>query len=427
MKLRGWMRWLTGMLAVALLFWYGRKSWHLLAPPPKPVPAVAVQRGNVVISVYASGPVEGGESEQLSAPMIGGGDLHLTSLLESGAPVQPGEIVAQFDTTTQEYNLQQAQADLAEAQQQVLEAQAKAAALEEQNRYALIQAKDAVRLAALDVRRNPLVSAIDAHKNDLALEAARDNLTQLQHDLSSQQANDRALIAQQQAAEQKARMQAQMAQKNIDAMTLRAKTSGYVALRQNTAGNFFFNGMRLPDFQVGDQVNPGMTLAEIPNTQDWTIRARVGELDRGHLAPGQKAVVTLAGIPGQEFAAHIQYVGGSVGPPWDRHSDCTLALDSAPAGLHAGMLASVRIITDRLQNVLWVPAQAVFEQSGHSIVYLRTGGSFVPHEIKVLRRSESQVVVNGLQTGQQVALTNPTRQHTEAGNDQHSAMEGLAQ
>lgn len=426
MKLRRWLRWLAAALAIVLLAWYGRKSWRLLAPPPKPTPTVAVRRGNVVISVYAQGPVEGGASEQLSAPMIGGGDLHLTLLRESGEQVQPGEIVAQFDTTTQEYNLQQAQADLAEAQQQVVEAQAKAAALEEQNRYALIQAKDAVRLAALDVRRNPLVSAIDARKNDLALQAARDNLTQLQHDLSSQQANDRALIAQQQAAEQKARMQAQMAQKNIDAMTLRAKTAGYVALRQNTAGNFFFNGMRLPDFQVGDQVNPGMTLAEIPNTHDWTIRAEVGELDRGHLAPGQKAVVSLAGIPGQEFAAHIEYVGGSVGPPWNRHSDCTLALDAAPKELYAGMLASVRIITDRMQNVLWVPTQAVFEQSGHSLVYLRTGSSFVPHAIKVIRRSESQVVVDGLQPGQQVALTNPTEHSPAGGDSQPSAMEGLA-
>lgn len=426
MTMRRWLRWLAAALAVVLLVWYGRKSWHLLAPPPRPTPMAAVRRGTVVISVYAEGPVEGGASEQLSAPMIGGGDLHLTLLRESGEQVQPGEIVAQFDTTTQEYNLQQAQADLAEAQQQVIGAQAKAAALEEQNRYALIQAKDAVRLAALDVRRNPLLSAIDARKNDLALQAARDNLTQLQHDLASQQANDRALIAQQQAAEQKARMQAQTAQKNIGAMTLRATTAGYVALRQNTSGNFFFNGMRLPDFQVGDQVNPGMTIAEIPNTHEWTIRAEVGELDRGHLAPGQKAVVTLTGIPGQQYPAHIEYVGGSVGPPWNRHSDCTLALDAAPSDLHAGMLASVRITTDRMLNVLWVPAQAVFEQSGRSLVYLRTGGSFVPHTVKVIRRSESQVVVDGLQAGQQVALTNPTQHTTATANGQHSAMEGLA-
>lgn len=426
MKLRMLGKWALALAVAGLLIWYGRRSWHLLAPPPRPIPTVAVERGTVVITVRAGGDVEGGQSERLTAPMIGGGDLHLTWLLPAGTQVNPGDVVARFDTTTQEYNLVQAQEDLAEAGQQVVQARAQSAAQEEENRYALIQAKDAVQLAALEVRRDPLLSAIDARKNELALEAAKDNLTQLEHDLASQQASNRASVVLQQAAEQKARMTAQTAQKNIDGMTLRARTGGYVGIEQNTTTNFAFNGMVLPAFQVGDQVNPGMAVAEIPDTKNWTIRAQIGELDRGHLAPGQKAEISFAGIPGQVYAGHVQFLGGAVGPPWNRHSDCTLVLDSAPPSLRAGMQAIARITTDRLKNVLWLPAQAVFGQNGHNLVYVRSGAAFVPQTVKVVRNSESKVVIEGLQPGQQVALTNPTETAGKNGAP-HSAMEGLAQ
>ena len=63
----------------------------------------------------------------LTAPMVGG-DLAITSLKEPGELVKPGDVVIEFDTTAQEYNLREAEADLAEAAQQVIKAEADAEA-----------------------------------------------------------------------------------------------------------------------------------------------------------------------------------------------------------------------------------------------------------------------------------------------------------
>ena len=56
-------------------------------------------------------------------------------------------------------------------------------------------------------------------------------------------------------------------------------------------------GMQLPDFQVGDTVRSGMAVAQIPDLKNWEVSAKIGELDRGHLAPGSRSrpVVALAG------------------------------------------------------------------------------------------------------------------------------------
>ena len=103
------------------------------------------KRGDVTITVTAKGELPGGNSEMLSAPMTGGGDMAITFLREPGRTGEAGDVVVKFDTTEQEFKLKEAEADLAEAEQQVIQAQADNQAKEEETRYALLQAKADVR------------------------------------------------------------------------------------------------------------------------------------------------------------------------------------------------------------------------------------------------------------------------------------------
>jgi len=68
----------------------------------------------------------------------------------------------------------------------------------------------------------------------------------------------------------------------------------------------------------------------------------------------------------------------------------------------------VEITTATMKNVLWVPAQALFESDGKMYVYLRSGATFARKDVALVRRNETRVVLTGLQQGQEVALANPT-------------------
>ncbi|MHB8734736.1 MAG: efflux RND transporter periplasmic adaptor subunit [Terriglobales bacterium] len=416
------------LLAVlALLIWGAVRGVRSLVPATAAeVPTATVKRGTVVLTVNAKGVLQGGNSEMLTAPMAGGGDLHITSMKAAGDPVKPGDIVVQFDATDETYKLKQAEADLAEAEQQVIKARAQSAAQQEQDAYALIKAKDDLQLAALDVKRNPLLSTIEAHENDLAHAAARDHLTQLQHDLQSRQATNQASIAIQEAARHKAQIEADRARKNIALLSPVAKTTGYVAIQPNTNLNFFFTGMTLQPFQVGDAVRAGMAVVQIPDLKNLTVNAEISELDRGHLAPGQPVQINVVALPGKTFHGHVANLGGSSGPPWRRSFVCSVAIDDPTPELRPGTSADLRITTETLPNVLWVPAQAVFESDSRSYVYIPSGGGFVPHDVKILRRSESQVVISGVQEGQVIALASPEQKSTtpKAGGNT-SALQGM--
>ena len=408
---RGILAGAAALLSVVLLAWGGVGLRQLVSSAPaESVPTARVRRGDVTVTVTARGELQGGNSEMLSAPMTGGGDMAITSLRTPGELVQAGDVVVQFDTTEQEFRLREAEAALAEAGQQVVQAQADSQAKDEETRYSLLEAETQVKLAELECRKNELLAAIVARQNLLALEAAHDRLNQIKQDLGNRQATSAAAIAIQEAARNKAKVQADTARRNIENMTLKAKSAGYVAVQQNSSGGMIFWGMNLPLFQVGDTVRAGMAVAQIPDLNNWEVTARIGELDRGHLATGQPAAIQVAALPAKTFAGKVKDVGGTTGPPWDRRFDCKLTLDEPAPELRPGMSARIMITTGVIPAALWVPSQALFESDGRSFVYRQTASGFVPHDVNLVRRSESQVVLTGVREGQVVALAGPDQQ-----------------
>jgi len=390
-----------GLLAVFAT--YAARSLTAVKPPA--IPVVKVRRGDLSLAITSRADLRGGDPETLTAPMTGG-EQHITALLKAGAEVKPGDVVVQLDTGDQEFKLKEAEADLAEAEQHLLQAKAQREAEAEEDAYSLSKAKSDLKLAELDVRRNPIVAAIVARQNDLALEAARDKLVQLQHNIDNRQTTNNAAIAIQEASRSKALEAIKTARQNIESMTLTAHRAGYVSIKQ-TSPNMIFDGMTLPPFQIGDTVRPGMAIAEIPDMHQWELGAKMDEVDRGHVALGDKAEITVIALPTRTFHGHVKDVGGTTGSFWDRHFECKLALDDPAPELRPGMSAIVVLTTNELKNVLWIPAQALFEADGRSFVYVRSGKSFVSKDVKLVQRNETRAIITGINEGQEVALSNP--------------------
>jgi multidrug efflux pump subunit AcrA (membrane-fusion protein) len=343
----------------------------------------------------------------LTAPMTGGGTLTLTDLRKSGELIGKDDVVAQFDTTDEAFKLREAEADLAEAEQQVTQAENEAKAKEEELEYDLIVARGALKQAEIETRSNPIRPALTAKQNNITLEGARTKLEKLERDYPQRKAAAGASIAIQEAARSKARVLADTARRNIEMMTLRAPAGGYVNVERNTNTNFYFSGMTLPLFQVGDQVRPGMAIAQIPDLNDWDVSAQIAETDRGHLSIGLPAEIHVIALPGRKFPAKVKDLGGTSGPPWERRFECKLALLESAPELRPGMSARIVITLDTLKNTTWLPTQALFEQGGRTFVYARQGGKFLPKDVTLVRRGESRVVVTGVKPGEEIALASP--------------------
>jgi HlyD family secretion protein len=337
--------------------------------------------------------------------MAGGSDMSITSLRASGELVKSGDVVVEFDTTEQLYKLKEAEADMAEAEQKVIQAQAQMQAKEEEDNYLLIKARSDLKQAELEARKNQVVSAIQAKQNDLAVDGAKATLDQLSRDLANRKATSQAGVAIQDAAVSKAKVQIETAKRNIEMMTLRAPRDGYVSIQLNTNSNNFYS---LPMLQVGDTVRAGMAVVQLPDMKNWEVTARIAEADRGHLALHQPVVVTAVALPNHPYHGKISDLGGTAGPMWDRRFECKVSVEDPTPEMRPGMTANMVITAETLKNVLWIPAQALFESDGRTFIYARTPeGGFATADVKLVRRSESQVVITGANEGQQVALARP--------------------
>ncbi len=395
--------------ALALAAFGAMRAYENLKPQTASrIPTTTVKRGEVVFTITARGALQGGNSKVLTAPMTGNSQLVITQLSKSGDLVGEGDVVAQFDTTEETFKLREAEADLEEAEQQLVQSQNEVLAREEELSSELVQARSSVKVAELECRRNPLLAAIAAKQNDLTLEAAQDRLQKLERDYEERKRAAKASIAIQEAARGKAKMLAETAARNISMMTLKAPMGGYASVERNTNSNFFFPGMQFPLLQVGDTVRAGMGVVQIPDLKSWEITAQIDEQDRGHLALQQRADVRVAALPGKAYKGTVKNLGGTTGPPWNRRFECRLSLDDPSVELRPGMSARVVVRTESIRDALWLPAQALFESGARKFVYVRAaGGGFAEKDVELVRRSESQVVLKGIEAGVAVALSNP--------------------
>jgi len=132
-------------------------------------------------------------------------------------------------------------------------------------------------------------------------------------------------------------------------------------------------GMYLPPYQVGDIARPGKAVAQIPDLSNWEATARIGELDRGHIAEGQPAEISVVALRGRKLSGRIKNVGGTTGPPWDRHFDCRVAVTDPIAELRPGMTVRLKIVTGTSKDVIWIPAPGAV-RGGRAQVRLRANG-----------------------------------------------------
>jgi HlyD family secretion protein len=379
------------------------------------VPVGLVRRGDLDLRVVTNGELRANHSMMLTAPPVGGGALQITRLSHAGVTVKKGDIVIEFDPSEQHYKLEQNRSELLQAEQEITKANADAAVLAAQDKVALLKARFDVRRAELDVQKNELVSSIDGKKNQLALEQARRVLAQLEQDIQSHTASGQATIYLAQEKKNKAKLAMDQAQQNIDKMRVPAAMDGLVSIQKNrdASGGFFFEGMTLPDYREGDQVEPGSAIAEVIDSREMEINAKINEHDRSNIKAGQAAEIAFDALPGQAFHGRVKTVGGmSRRQFWEDDQggkfDVTIQLPNGDPRMRPGLTAQIVILGDDHKNVFYIPRQALFLKDGKRVVYVKNGNGFEQREVKIQSESDSRAAIEGLSAGNQVALVDPT-------------------
>lgn len=273
------------------------------------LPTAKVRQGDVIVRTFARGELRAVRSATLTAPNLFG-TIQVTRLAALGALSKEKDLIAEFDDSELQSRLEEKQLEIDQVDEQLKKSQADLAIRNNQDQVELLRTRYSVRRAELEVKRNELISQIDAKKNLLNLEEAKRRLTQLESDIKSRREQAQAELAVLRERKNKALLELNRERLRLNQVKLLAPMSGLVAVRQ-TRPTFFMPGMQLPDIREGDQLQAGMPVADILDLSELEVIARIGELDRANLYEGQDVVMTMDALAEKKLSGKIKSMSGT--------------------------------------------------------------------------------------------------------------------
>ncbi len=397
---RRWL-WRVGGAAGALFL-----LWLMLpASTSAPVRYEEVRRGDLVVELVESGEIRAVHAQTVAAPFEWRADLQIIDMVPEGSMVQKGDFLVQLDTGFLERELEdtqsQLESDLAELRRVTAEQKSRRGALQN----ALTTASLARDQAKLQLEKLRFESAARREEARLALEKAIIALEEARAKLAAQRILDSLETNKVQLKIDRGRGRVREVKRQIEALTLRAPLSGLVVYHERRRGG----SSSKP--KVGEKVNPGQAIIDIPDLSLMEVVFRVNEVDREKVREGLPAKVTLEAFPSRTFAATVDRIArlaerksyNSQVKEFEVHA----TIEGTDPLLKPGMTAQVRMQLTTLQDTTLVPLTAVFEKDGRPVVFPKSRWP-KPLPVKLVLRDDLFAAATDVEAGMLLATSPPS-------------------
>lgn len=304
-------------------YWYAELRNAGTSADAEP-PTVQVARGNVEMSVLASGVIEAKSLVAVGARVSGQVE---TLAVRLGDRVKAGDLIAQLESLDQQNDVAQAKADQAQIEAQIASNKAEQA------------------LAELSFDRNRQLG----EKNLISAET----LETARATLAMKKAAGLSLEAQRQRAE----IAVSSAELALERTRITAPASGTVVAVVTDQG------------QTVNASSATPTIVKIADLDHMVVHADISEADVVRVKPGQHARFTLLGAPDRPFDAILSAVEPAPASIETNDAiDTTSAIyyvglldvDNPVGELRIGMTAEVTILLDNARDVLTLPSSMIY-------------------------------------------------------------------
>jgi multidrug efflux pump subunit AcrA (membrane-fusion protein) len=297
-------KWLFAVLAIVAVALIG---YILMRDPKTTVSASAgtatAKRADFVQTRRIHGTVEAVSFYAIAAPRLSGpglGSLIVTKLTGSGKQVKKGDLLVEFDRQQQIRNAFDRQAEYVDFIQQIKKKEADEASASATDKTALTQAESTMKSAELELRRNEIVSAIDAEKNRQNFEEAKATYNQLKTTFALKRRAAQAELRSLEIQRDRAKNAMEYAEANTEKLSIKSPIDGIVVL------NTIWKGGQMGEVQEGDEVRAGVPFMQVVNAGTMQVRARVNQADASLLSAGLPVKIGLDAYPELGFDGKVE-------------------------------------------------------------------------------------------------------------------------
>ncbi len=293
--------------------------------------------------IRATGTIQATHSLVVRVPIMEGqgSQLTLIKLVQNGARVHTGDVLAEFDDTAQVKAAREAAAKYDDLAHQVDQKRAEHSSNVEKRLSELQAAQADLGKAQLDLRKGPVLSEIDQQKDAIKVADAKEHVASLER---SDKAHDTAEVAEIRVLElqrDRQKVAVERQRNNANRLSLRAPIDGMVALQ-----NVWRSGS-MGHAEEGDQLWGGGALMQLFDPSAMQVGVAVGEPDGAILKPGTRAEVHLDAFPELVLPAHFDSASPVASSSMDnpiKSFNARFTLDRSDPRLMPDLSAAVEIV-----------------------------------------------------------------------------------
>ena len=299
-----------------------------------------VKRGDLVVKTFLRGELRAVRSLTLTAPNIGS-QSQITQLAPAGALANRGNLIFELDDSERVAALEDSLLAVEKIQEDLKKAETELDIRKSQDEVEIVRANFQVRRAELEVRRNELISEIDARKNVLTLEEARRRKQKLEEDIKNRLQQREAELAVLREQINKAQLDVDRDRRRIEQSRVLAPMTGLVSVLQNRSGGRGGFGQSTPDIREGDQIPAGMSVTQLLDLSEMELVTKVEEVERANLKEGQTVVIRLDALPGKTVEGKIERLGNTASTnifagEATKKFECIISIDMRQLLTHVG-------------------------------------------------------------------------------------------
>jgi len=306
--------------------------------------------------------------------------------VDIGSFVKRGQMLVQLDADELKLRVDQAAAQVEQAKAAVRQAEEKIGLRPGQafdpNRVAdVAAAKVTLDLAEKNLQRaDKLIESGDVSRSYYDEQRARRDQLKEQYEVALAQARQNyAAVDVARTNVANAQAQLALARKSLSYSTIPSPIDGFVTER--TA-------------DVGEYVSPQQKVATVVRTNPLRIRIDVPEQAIPEVKVGQSVSITTSAWPDKSFAGRVARIAPNVSAT-SRTLTVEAEIQNNGNALKPGQFANVRILQERPEPAVLVPARAVVTEAGVSRVFVIKNG-----------HAEQRLVQTGQTEGDLIAIKN---------------------
>ena len=318
--------------------------------------------------------------------------------VDIGSPVRRGQMLVQLDDSELKLRVDQAVAQLGQAKAAVWQAEEKIGLRSGQafdpNRVAEVAAaKVALDLAQKNlVRAEKLIESGDVSRSFYDEQRSRRDQLKEQYDVAVAQARQNyAGVDVSRTNVANAEAQLALARKNLSYAVIPAPIDGFVTER--TA-------------DLGEYVSPQQKVVTIVRINPLRIRIDIPEQAIPEVKVGQSVSITTSAWPDRNFSGRVARIAPNVSAT-SRTLTVEAEIENSSGALKPGQFATVRILQERAEPAVLVPARAVVTEAGVSRLYVIKDGHAEQRVVQTGQTEGDLIEIrSGVAADEQVATSN---------------------